>query len=170
MDAQQTLRTEVEQLVRVHGRGRTALMPILQDLNRAHSYISEDAMLAVSAALPPSSMESRLKATSCAGATSRRSKSLATAQRFLSYLQENKLRIEAARPVDVQAFLTQQLDRHQERHGHRSSIGRRHIDDTVTTSPAQYPIRSQASAVCVSDGGRVRQKFRSQNGGYHDRT
>jgi site-specific recombinase XerD len=46
------------------------------------------------------------------------SKSLATAQRFLSYLQENKLRIEAARPVDVQAFLTQQLDRHQERHGH----------------------------------------------------
>jgi len=51
MDAQQTLRTEVEQLVRVHGRGRTALMPILQDLNRAHSYISEDAMLAVSDAL-----------------------------------------------------------------------------------------------------------------------
>jgi NADH:ubiquinone oxidoreductase subunit E len=51
MDAQQTLRTEVEQLVRVHGRTRTALMPILQDLNRAHSYISEDAMLAVSDAL-----------------------------------------------------------------------------------------------------------------------
>ena len=51
MDAQQTLRTEVERLVRVHGRSRTALMPILQDLNRAHSYISEDAMLAVSDAL-----------------------------------------------------------------------------------------------------------------------
>lgn len=51
MDAQQHLRTEVEQLVRVHGRSRTALMPILQDLNRAHSYISEDAMLAVSSAL-----------------------------------------------------------------------------------------------------------------------
>lgn len=51
MDAQQTLRTEVEQLVRVHGRTRTALMPILQDLNRAHSYISEDAMLAVSSVL-----------------------------------------------------------------------------------------------------------------------
>lgn len=51
MDAQQTLRTEVEQLVRVHGRSRTALMPILQDLNRAHSYISEDAMMAVSLAL-----------------------------------------------------------------------------------------------------------------------
>lgn len=51
MDARQTLRTEVEQLVRVHGRTRTALMPILQDLNRAHSYISEDAMLAVSTAL-----------------------------------------------------------------------------------------------------------------------
>ena len=51
MDAQQTLRTEVEQLVRVHGRTRTAIMPILQDLNRAHSYISEDAMLAVSSVL-----------------------------------------------------------------------------------------------------------------------
>ena len=51
MDAQQTLRTEVKQLVRVHGRTRTALMPILQDLNRAHSYISEDAMLAVSSVL-----------------------------------------------------------------------------------------------------------------------
>jgi NADH:ubiquinone oxidoreductase subunit E len=51
MDAQQHLRTEVEQLVRVHGRSRTALMPILQDLNRGHSYISEDAMLAVSDAL-----------------------------------------------------------------------------------------------------------------------
>jgi NADH:ubiquinone oxidoreductase subunit E len=51
MDAQQHIRTEVEQLVRAHGRSRTALMPILQDLNRAHSYISEDAMQAVSDAL-----------------------------------------------------------------------------------------------------------------------
>jgi len=51
MDAQQHLRTEVEQLVRVHGRSRTALMPILQDLNRAHSYISEDAMSCVASAL-----------------------------------------------------------------------------------------------------------------------
>lgn len=51
MDAQSLIRTEVEQLVRVHGRNRTALMPILQDLNRAHSYISEDAMTAVSSAL-----------------------------------------------------------------------------------------------------------------------
>ncbi|GAA0554428.1 NADH:ubiquinone oxidoreductase subunit E [Rhizomicrobium palustre] len=51
MDAQQQWRTEVEQLVRVHGRSRTALMPILQDINRAHSYIPEGAMLAVSSAL-----------------------------------------------------------------------------------------------------------------------
>lgn len=51
MDVQQNLRTEVEQLVRVYGRNRTALMPILQELNRAHSYISEDAMMAVSSAL-----------------------------------------------------------------------------------------------------------------------
>jgi len=51
MDAQQQWRTEVEQLVRLHGRSRTALMPILQDINRGHSYIPEGAMLAVSAAL-----------------------------------------------------------------------------------------------------------------------
>ena len=47
MDAQSNLQVEVEQLVRVHGRNRTALMPVLQELNRAHSYISEDAMLCV---------------------------------------------------------------------------------------------------------------------------
>lgn len=51
MDAQQQWRTEVEQLVRVHGRSRTALMPILQDLNQTHSYIPEGAMLAVASAL-----------------------------------------------------------------------------------------------------------------------
>jgi NADH:ubiquinone oxidoreductase 24 kD subunit len=51
MDAQQQWRTEIEQLVRVHGRSRTALMPILQDINRAHSYIPEGAMQAVSNAL-----------------------------------------------------------------------------------------------------------------------
>jgi NADH:ubiquinone oxidoreductase subunit E len=51
MDAQQQWRTEVEQLVRTHGRSRTALMPILQDINRAHSYIPEGAMLAVATAL-----------------------------------------------------------------------------------------------------------------------
>lgn len=51
MDAQQLWRTEVEQLVRTHGRSRTALMPILQDINRAHSYIPEGAMLAVANAL-----------------------------------------------------------------------------------------------------------------------
>ena len=47
MDAQSHLQVEVEQLVRIHGRNRTALMPVLQELNRAHSYISEDAMLCV---------------------------------------------------------------------------------------------------------------------------
>jgi len=47
MDAQSHLQVEVEQLVRQHGRDRTALMPVLQELNRAHSYISEDAMLCV---------------------------------------------------------------------------------------------------------------------------
>lgn len=51
MDAQQQWRTEIEQLVRQHGRSRTALMPILQAINRTHSYIPEGAMLAVSAAL-----------------------------------------------------------------------------------------------------------------------
>ena len=51
MDALQQWRTKVEQLVRVHGRSRTALMPILQDINRTHSFIPEGAMLAVSAAL-----------------------------------------------------------------------------------------------------------------------
>jgi len=48
MDAQTNIRTEVEQLARTHGRNRTALMPILQELNRSHSYISEDAMSCVS--------------------------------------------------------------------------------------------------------------------------
>ncbi|HEY0281089.1 MAG TPA: NAD(P)H-dependent oxidoreductase subunit E [Rhizomicrobium sp.] len=47
MDAQSQLQSEVGRLVREYGRNRTALMPILQDLNRTHSYISEDAMLCV---------------------------------------------------------------------------------------------------------------------------
>ena len=47
MDAQTRVQSEVQQLVRIHGRTRTALMPVLQDINRAHSYISEDAMLCV---------------------------------------------------------------------------------------------------------------------------
>ena len=48
MEGQSPVQTEVERLVRIHGRNRTALMPILQELNRAHSYLSEDAMLCVS--------------------------------------------------------------------------------------------------------------------------
>jgi NADH:ubiquinone oxidoreductase subunit E len=47
MDAQTRVQSEVQQLVRIHGRNRTALMPVLQGLNRAHSYISEEAMLCV---------------------------------------------------------------------------------------------------------------------------
>lgn len=43
-----SLQAEVGRLVRQHGRSRTALMPILQDINRSHSYISEEAMLCVS--------------------------------------------------------------------------------------------------------------------------
>jgi len=46
------------------------------------------------------------------------SKSLTTTQRFLSYLREKELRIEAARPADVQAFLKQELQCHLERYGH----------------------------------------------------
>ena len=51
MDAQTNIRTEIEQLARIHGRNRTALMPVLQELNRAHNYISEDAMSCVSKVL-----------------------------------------------------------------------------------------------------------------------
>lgn len=45
------LTQEVARLVRIHGADRTALMPILQELNRAHSYLSEEAMLCVSRTL-----------------------------------------------------------------------------------------------------------------------
>jgi len=45
-------------------------------------------------------------------------KSMATARRFLSYLNERQLPIEEIRPADVQAFLQAQLRGHQERHGH----------------------------------------------------
>jgi NADH:ubiquinone oxidoreductase subunit E len=48
MDAQSPLQSEIEQLVDVHGRDRTALMPVLQELNRSHSYLSEEAMVLVS--------------------------------------------------------------------------------------------------------------------------
>jgi NADH-quinone oxidoreductase subunit E len=48
MEGQSPVQLEVERLIRVHGRNRTALMPILQELNRAHSYLSEEAMLCVS--------------------------------------------------------------------------------------------------------------------------
>lgn len=45
------LQHEIARLVRVHGAGRPALMPILQEINRAHSYVSEEAMLCISEAL-----------------------------------------------------------------------------------------------------------------------
>lgn len=48
MDAQSPLQSEIEQLAGIHGRDRTALMPVLQELNRSHSYISEEAMVLVS--------------------------------------------------------------------------------------------------------------------------
>jgi NADH-quinone oxidoreductase subunit E len=48
MDAQSPLQCEIEQLVGLHGRDRTALMPVLQELNRSHSYLSEEAMVLVS--------------------------------------------------------------------------------------------------------------------------
>jgi NADH-quinone oxidoreductase subunit E len=48
MDVPSHLQSEVEQLVSIHGRDRTALIPVLRDLNKAHSYISEEAMLCVS--------------------------------------------------------------------------------------------------------------------------
>lgn len=41
------LQSEIERLVAMHGRDRTALLPVLQDLNRAHSYIPEEAMVSV---------------------------------------------------------------------------------------------------------------------------
>ena len=51
MDVPSELQSEVERLAAVHGRERTALLPVLRDLNKAHSYLSEDAMLCVSKAL-----------------------------------------------------------------------------------------------------------------------
>jgi len=48
MDAQSPLQCEIEQLVGLHGRDRTALMPVLQELNRSHSYLCEEAMVLVS--------------------------------------------------------------------------------------------------------------------------
>ena len=48
MDAQSSLQSEIKQLAGTHGRNRTALMPVLQELNRAHSYLSEEAMVLVS--------------------------------------------------------------------------------------------------------------------------
>ena len=48
MGAQSQLQSEIEQLAGTHGRDRTALMPVLQELNRAHSYLSEEAMVLVS--------------------------------------------------------------------------------------------------------------------------
>ena len=51
MTAQSSMQAEVERLVRQHGRGREALMPILQDINRAHNYVSEEAMLLLAEAL-----------------------------------------------------------------------------------------------------------------------
>jgi NADH:ubiquinone oxidoreductase subunit E len=47
MDVPSHLQSEVEQLVSVHGRDRTALLPVLRDLNKAHSYLSEQAMKCV---------------------------------------------------------------------------------------------------------------------------
>lgn len=45
------IQIEVDRLVRLHGADRTALMPILQDLNRVHSYLTEEAMLCVARTL-----------------------------------------------------------------------------------------------------------------------
>ena len=44
MNAQQNIQSEIDRLVRAHGKSRDALMPILQDLNRAYSYVSDEAM------------------------------------------------------------------------------------------------------------------------------
>lgn len=46
-----TLASEIETLVRRHGDSRESLMPILQDLNRHHSYVAEEAMALLSKAL-----------------------------------------------------------------------------------------------------------------------
>ena len=48
MDVPSHLQSEVKQLVSVHGRDRTALLPVLRGLNKSHSYLSEAAMLFVS--------------------------------------------------------------------------------------------------------------------------
>jgi len=47
MEGQSPIQLEVERLVRIHGRNRTALMPILQEINRKHSYVPEEAMLCI---------------------------------------------------------------------------------------------------------------------------
>ena len=44
MDTPNHLQSEIEQLASVHGHDRTALLPVLRDLNSAHSYLSEEAM------------------------------------------------------------------------------------------------------------------------------
>lgn len=51
MSTQSPIQVEIDRLVRVHGCDRTALMPILQELNRAHSYLTEEAMLYVATVL-----------------------------------------------------------------------------------------------------------------------
>lgn len=45
------LQVEIDRLIRLYGRDRSALMPVLQELNRAHSYLTEDAMLCVAQTL-----------------------------------------------------------------------------------------------------------------------
>lgn len=51
MGGQSSVQIEIDRLVRIHGCNRTALMPILQELNRVHSYITEEAMLYVARVL-----------------------------------------------------------------------------------------------------------------------
>ncbi len=51
MAGQTSLSNEIEALVRKHGVSREALMPILQDVNRAHNSVSEEAMLLIARAL-----------------------------------------------------------------------------------------------------------------------
>jgi NADH:ubiquinone oxidoreductase subunit E len=47
MDTPNHLQAEIEHLASVHGHDRTALLPVLRDLNSAHSYLSEEAMACV---------------------------------------------------------------------------------------------------------------------------
>ena len=51
MTPQASLQQEIEHLTGIHGRGHEALMPILQDLNKSHGYISGEAMIHIGKAL-----------------------------------------------------------------------------------------------------------------------